>query len=95
MSRLLLSVLLGAPAGLRAEPLVPPGKVLFQQNCARCHGANGKLGLNGAHDLTKSNLNDFGRVYLVVNGLGKMPAFKAKLTAAQVQQVVAYSLTLK
>lgn len=95
MSRLLLSVLLGAPAGLRAEPLVPPGKVLFQQNCARCHGANGKLGLNGAHDLTKSNLNAFGRTYLITNGLGKMPSFKTKLTPPQIEQLVAYSLTFK
>ncbi|MGI4887359.1 MAG: c-type cytochrome [Janthinobacterium lividum] len=95
MLRLLLPVLLGAPAGLRAAPPVPPGKTIFQQNCVRCHGANGRLGLNGAHDLTKSNLNAFGRTYLVTNGLGKMPAFKTKLTAAQIAQVVAYSQTLK
>ena len=78
-----------------AKPPLPPGQLLFQQNCVRCHGANGKRGLNGAHDLTKSNLNDFGRTYLVINGIGKMPAFGKKLTAAQVQQVVAYSLTLR
>ena len=83
------------PAPVAAKPPLPPGQLLFQQNCARCHGANGKRGLNGAHDLTKSNLNDFGRTYLVINGMGKMPAFGKKLTAAQVQQVVAYSLTLK
>ncbi len=95
MFRLLLPALLGAPAGLRAAPPVPPGQVLFQQNCTRCHGANGKLGLNGAHDLTKSNLNAFGRTYLVTNGMGKMPAFKTKLTPAQIAQLVAYTLTFK
>lgn len=95
MRRWLLPVLLLAPAGLRAAPPVLPGKIIFQQNCGRCHGADGRLGRNGAHDLTKSNLNDFGRTYLVTNGLGKMPAFKAKLTAAQIAQVVAYSQTLK
>jgi cytochrome c6 len=78
-----------------ATPPVLPGQAIFQQNCVRCHGANGKRGLNGAHDLTKSNLNEFGRTYLVTNGMGKMPAFGKKLTPAQVQQVVAYSLTLK
>ena len=78
-----------------AAPPVLPGQLLFQQNCVRCHGANGRKGANGAHDLTKSNLNAFGRTYLVMNGMGKMPAFGKKLTAAQVQQVVAYSLTLK
>ena len=83
------------PLAAAARPPVPPGQLLFQQNCVRCHGANGKRGLNGAHDLTKSNLNAFGRTYLVVNGLGKMPAFGKKLSAAQVEQVVTYSLTLK
>ena len=90
---LLLSLLL--PRLASAAPPVLPGQVLFQKNCVRCHGANGKRGLNGAHDLTKSNLNAFGRTYLVTNGLGKMPAFGKKLTAAEVQQVVAYSLTLR
>ena len=78
-----------APAALAA------GEALFAQNCALCHGANGKLGLNGAHDLTKSNLNAAGRTYMVVNGLGKMPAFKGQLTDEQIAQVVAYSLTLR
>ena len=90
---LLLSLLL--PQLASAAPPVLPGLVLFQKNCVRCHGANGKRGLNGAHDLTKSNLNEFGRTYLVTNGMGKMPAFGKTLTPAQVQQVVAYSLTLR
>jgi len=76
-------------------PPTLPGQAIFQKNCVRCHGANGKRGANGAHDLTKSNLNEFGRTYLVTNGMGKMPAFGKTLTPAQVQQVVAYSLTLK
>ncbi len=78
-----------------AGPPLLPGQAIFQKNCVRCHGANGKRGLNGAHDLTQSNLNAFGRTYLVTNGMGKMPAFGKMLTPAQVQQVVAYSLTLK
>jgi len=84
---------LSAPA--LATPPVLPGLLLYQKNCLRCHGANGKKGANGAHDLTKSNLNAFGRTYLVTNGMGKMPAFGKTLTPAQVQQVVAYSLTLR
>lgn len=90
---LLLLSFLSRPVA--AKPPLVPGQAIFQQNCVRCHGANGKRGLNGAHDLTKSNLNAFGRTYLVTNGLGKMPAFGKALTPAQVQQVVAYSLTLR
>ena len=73
------------------------GKILFSKNCAVCHGADGRLGLNGAYDLTKSNLTLQGRIYQVTNGSisKKMPAFADKLTPEQIQQVVAYSLTLK
>ena len=91
----LLFLLASLPQLASAKPPVLPGQAIFQQNCVRCHGANGKRGLNGAHDLTKSNLNEFGRTYLVTTGLGKMPAFGKKLTPAEVQQVVAYSLTLR
>lgn len=83
-------------AGLSAKAAPPaPGQLLYQKNCQRCHGKDGRLGLNGAHDLTKSNLNVFGRTYLVTNGMGKMPSFQKTLTPAQVAQVVAYSQTLK
>lgn len=90
-------ILLGAlalSAGTQAAPPAP-GQLIFQKNCVRCHGKDGRLGLNGAHDLTKSNLNTMGRTYLVTNGMGKMPAFDKTLTPAQIAQVVAYSLTLK
>lgn len=89
---LLAAVLL--PSAVSAAPPTS-GQLIFQKNCVRCHGQNGRLGLNGAHDLTKSNLNAFGRTYLVTNGMGKMPAFAKKLTSAQIEQVVVYSLTLK
>lgn len=100
-----------APETAAAKPLppIPPaaapgdgaalaaGQALFAQNCALCHGADGKLGLNGARDLTKSNLNATGRTYMVEHGSasGVMPAFKGQLTDEQIAQVVAYSLTLK
>ncbi|MBF9236324.1 cytochrome c [Hymenobacter sp. BT683] len=90
----LLFPLFNVPAACAGPPVLP-GQLLYQKNCVRCHGTNGKKGASGAHDLTKSNLNAFGRSYLVTNGMGKMPAFGKTLTAAQVQQVVAYSLTLR
>ena len=91
----LLFLLALLPQLVSAAPPVLSGQAIFQKNCVRCHGADGRKGASGAHDLTKSNLNEFGRNYLVTNGLGKMPAFGKKLTPAQVQQVVAYSLTLR
>ncbi|UOQ78709.1 cytochrome c [Hymenobacter sp. 5516J-16] len=83
-----------APA---ADEALVAGKALFVQQCAVCHGPDGKLGLNGAYDLTKSNLTQQGRIYQVTHGSisKKMPAFGGKLTQQQIEQVVAYSLTLK
>jgi len=86
--------LLAVSTSAQAAPPTP-GQLIFQKNCQPCHGKDGRLGLNGAHDLTKSNLNTMGRTYMVTNGMGKMPAFNKTLTPAQVAQVVAYSLTLK
>jgi cytochrome c6 len=86
-------VLCGLTGAAQAAPPLP-GQLIFQKNCVRCHGKDGRLGLNGAHDLTKSNLNAFGRTYLVTNGMRKMPSFQKTLTPAQIEQVVAYSLTL-
>ncbi|AIZ65323.1 hypothetical protein PK28_16545 [Hymenobacter sp. DG25B] len=85
----------GAASGAATAPAELPGQALFATNCAICHGPDGKRGLNGAHDLTKSNLNQMGRVYMVTNGLGQMPAFKGQLTPEQIEQVASYSLTLK
>lgn len=73
------------------------GKVLYAQYCTPCHGNDGRKGLGGAYDLTKSNLNATGRVYQITNGSlsKKMPAFKGQLTEQQIQAVADYSLTLK
>ena len=85
-----------AAAGPKAKP--PPGcraSCFSRKTACAATAPTASAALNGAHDLTKSNLNAFGRTYLVTNGMGKMPAFGKTLTPAQVQQVVAYSLTLK
>ncbi len=87
-----------APAAIRATleaDALTAGQAVFAERCAVCHGPDGRQGTNGAHDLTKSNLNVTGRVYMVTNGFGKMPGFKDQLTEEQIQQVAAYSLTLR
>ncbi|UOR05159.1 cytochrome c [Hymenobacter aerilatus] len=84
-----------AIVGTLQQDALAAGQAIFTQRCAACHGEDGRKGANGAHDLTKSNLNTTGRIYMVKNGLGKMPGFKDQLSDAEIEQVVAYSLTLK
>jgi mono/diheme cytochrome c family protein len=51
------------------------GKTLFEQNCAACHGTDGKLGASGAKDLTTSQMTDeeiSGIIRLGKNGMPPM-----------------------
>ena len=64
---------------------------MFTANCARCHtlaaaGATGTAGPN----LDKIRLPGFFAEQQVRNGSGTMPAFRGRLTDAQIQAVVVY-----
>ena len=72
---------------------------LYMQNCARCHGANGKaetaLGKKlEADDLTASTASTAKVIRTITNGRGKMPSFRKKLTATQIKSVAEYVKTL-
>ncbi len=75
---------------------------LYVQNCARCHGSNGKGQTKEgrrleADDLTSSDakgISDAKRTRVITNGRGKMPGFGKKLTAAQIAQVASYVRSL-
>lgn len=76
---------------------------LFQKNCARCHGADGKseteLGkLFDASDLTSKDVQKMSRKRMtnsISNGKGGMPAFKKKLNLREIAALVNYVRSLK
>jgi mono/diheme cytochrome c family protein len=91
----------GATGGA-GEPLeIPPagtlanqGYKLFLLNCAHCHGddARGDEGPD-LHGVTKS---DARITSMIQNGVkGEMPKFASKLSAADVQALIAFVRTLK
>lgn len=84
-----------AAAQKSGTAIKPDGSAVFRQNCITCHGANGALGLNGAHDLSKSILLVEERVKIITNGRNLMTPFGKVLSAAQIQAVAEYTLTLK
>ena len=67
---------------------------LYVQNCARCHGANGKaqtaLGKQLEADDISGGISSAKVIRTVTNGRGDMPSFRKKLTAAQIKAVAAY-----
>ncbi len=71
----------------------PVGSAVFRNNCVTCHGADGKLGLNGAKDLSASSLPLDGRIQIITNGKNLMTPFKALLSEAEIKAVAEYSIT--
>lgn len=70
------------------------GKKTFDTYCILCHGADGKLGLNGSKDLSISILTTAERIDQVTNGKGLMTPFKEILTEAEISAVVNYTESL-
>ncbi len=76
---------------------VAQGKAIYEQQCASCHGADGR-GVGAVPDLT-----DFGRTAavsqkawadLLVTGRGAMPAYGARLAATEQRAVLEYVRSL-
>lgn len=70
------------------------GKMLYRENCIRCHGLNGDKCLYGARNLQQSTLSLEARMALISHGRGKMPAFSPRLNDQQLQAVARFSQTL-
>lgn len=89
------------PAATPADE-VAMGRELYKQNCAVCHkedGMGGKITIEGkslsVDDLTSEKIKKFPDEKIsgyIVNGVVDegMPAFKDKLTEAQVKEIVAF-----
>jgi len=70
-------------------------KAIFEQECGKCHGVDGKLGLAGAKDLTASTLTDDQKKEIILKGKGVMSGYKGRLTEQEVDNLVLYINTLK
>lgn len=89
------SLMSGVPVTVEAAS----PRSLYAQNCARCHGSNGKaqtaLGKKlEADDLTASSASKDKIIRTVTNGRGDMPSFKKKLSKAQIASIAGYVRSL-
>lgn len=67
------------------------GEQLYRMHCVLCHGKDGKLGFNGAKDLTTSSLTKEQMVRQVTEGKGKMMPYRNVLTPKEIEAVVDYT----
>ena len=81
-------------ASLNETALANAEKIYVQQ-CATCHGEDGQKGLSGAANLTKSTLSLNDRKQIIAEGQGLMPGFKEQLSEQELDELAAYTMTLK
>ena len=63
-----------------------------------CHGADGSKSMMGAKPLNGAEVQEMSDADLtaaITDGKGKMPAYKGKLTDADIKDLVAYIRTMK
>ncbi|MGO8720852.1 MAG: c-type cytochrome [Acidobacteriaceae bacterium] len=79
------------------------GATLFQSNCLMCHGADGKgntptgqaLKVANLHDPAVVKMSDAELANVISKGKNNMPAFGARLTSPQIENLVAYIRVLQ
>lgn len=73
----------------------PSGETIYKQYCVTCHGGNGRLGLNGAKDLSASALTLEERVEVITNGRKLMASFSQLLQEDEIKAVAEFTMTFK
>jgi cytochrome c551 len=79
-----------------AAPLFADGAAVYKAKCAMCHGPDGagqtptgksmKVRDLGSADVQKQSDADLTKI--ITDGKGKMPAYKGKLTPAEITSVI-------
>jgi len=90
-----------AASALEAQQPVDSTKALYTKTCAMCHGANGtptamaRASRNFADSTAMASVADSALRETVADGKGRaMPAYKARLTPAQIDALIGYIRTL-
>ncbi len=71
------------------------GKLVYKQYCFACHGADGKMGVGGAKDLSVSKIPKEEIINQVTNGKGMMTPYKDILSKEQIDAVADYIQELR
>lgn len=79
------------------------GEAVYKAKCQSCHGAQGmpnpgiakNMGVKAANDPAVKTETAAQMIAITTDGKGKMPAFKGKLTDAQIKDSVDYFRTFE
>jgi len=93
------AILLIVPAAFAAAD----GAALYKAKCASCHGADGSgqtamgkaMKLRDLRSPEVQKQSDAELTKITADGKGKMPAYKGKLTDAEISALIAHMRTLK
>lgn len=66
------------------------GRLIYKQYCVICHGADGKLAVSDAKDLSVSTISMEERIDQITNGRGLMTPYKDILSEEQIKLVAEY-----
>jgi cytochrome c6 len=92
----LLTIACGGGAGSKGDAAPPTtGAAIYDRQCTLCHGGDGKLGINGAKDLTASSLTRDEMIQIVMNGKGLMMPYAHVLEPKEIEAVVDHVRTMK
>lgn len=110
LSLVLIIVAYGLAEMSKSKPFIPKkaqevttadinagqGFLIYQQNCAFCHGKDGKKKYRDAPDLTTSVFDQGAIIQMVTEGSkGKMPAYRITISDENIRAVAQYVNSLK
>jgi cytochrome c6 len=72
-----------------------PGKKVYNMYCITCHGYDGTMGANGAHNLKLSELTKEEQILVVQKGRNTMTAFEKVISQDKIESVVDYIQQLR
>jgi len=90
------AMLIGVPQAMAGNP-VNGGKI-YNQQCKKCHGANGKSTLPGVADFSRGEgllKADSELLKKIRNGGGMMPAYRGALKDDDISDVITYLRKLR
>jgi len=95
-------VALFAAATMTSAVAQAPGADTYKAKCQSCHGAQGMpnpgiakaMGVKPANDPAVTSISEAQMIADTTNGKGKMPAFKGKLSDAEIRSSVEYFRSL-